>query len=120
MNTWKTKKEKRILSYKSFREFLLEIDVGDLELAKQHADQEAADAEAGRSQGQFKQEMAATPSKGDVIQSAKGYYIVIKMSPQGIHVQQAGGNSTATIPHGTKFKSVGKAPSGKPAFQIVK
>lgn len=104
----------------TFRDFLMEVDVGDLQLAKQATDKQSADAENIRSRDQFKNEMAASPSQGDVIQTRNGMFIVSKMSPQGIHVQQAGGNKTATIPQGTKFKSVGKAPGGKPMFQIVK
>lgn len=105
----------------TFKEYLIEVDVGDLQLAKQAAEKQAIDAEQARGRDQFKKEMGgSSPSQGDVIQTTGGYFIVTKMSTQGIHVQQAGGNKTATIPHGTKFKSIGKAPSGKPAFQIIK
>jgi len=97
----------------------MEVDVGDLQLAQQARQQDAAAAAAAQARGGFKEKMAgASPSKGDVIQARTGMFIVTNLSPEGIFVQQAGGQKTATIPHGTKFKSVGKAPSGKPMFVI--
>jgi len=109
------------MSKLSFKQFLIEVDVGDLQLTKQAREQDMANAADAQARGGFKEKMtAASPSQGDVIQTKTGMFIVAKMSPDGILVQQAGGQKTAMLPHGTKFKPAGKAPSGKPMFVIAR
>jgi len=104
----------------TFREFLKEVDYGDhaiqksVELDKQRATDDE-DAKSG-----FNKRMAqATPSKGDVIQSKTGYYIITGMDREGIHVKQAGGNKSGILQHGTKFKNIGTTSGGKPKFAVI-
>ncbi len=109
----------------TFKEFLMEFDVGDRQLQQQASQQEqqqkqqASDDQAGRG-GAFAQNMGNdTPGKGDVIESKQGRFIVIGGSMEGIKVKQVGGNGGGTIPHGTKFKNMGQAESGKTMFSVL-
>lgn len=105
----------------TFKEFLLEIDVGDSQLVKQHVEKQRDDTEYERPRDEFRQQMTdKAPSKGDAIKTNTGYFIITNMSTDGIHVKQAGGNKTTTIPHGTKFKRIKNTASGKPTFEIIR
>jgi len=105
----------------TFKQYLIELDVGDLELARQKRDQQVAAAGDQRARDQFGQQMTSNnPSEGDIIQSNGKRYVVTDMLRDGIHVRQLGGERTPdVIQHGTKFKPVGKMPSGKPVFEII-
>ncbi len=104
----------------TFIQYLTELDVGNLQLARQKRDQDVAAAGDARARDQFSQQMSSTsPSKGDVIQANGNRFMVTDMSPDGISVKQLGGDKTAMIQHGTKFKLAGKRPGGKPVFEII-
>ena len=107
----------------TFKEFLMEYDVGDTQLQRQHQQQQHAavqDAEARG--GAFQKQMSAAPQKGDVIETPTGRFLVLGGSMEGIQVKQLGqgGGKTISVPHGTKFQPMGQGASGKNVFQIVK
>ena len=108
---------------KTFKEYLLEFDRSDIALQQQHgAMPVAAQKQQQQPQGNnFKQQMAKSPQKGDVIQNSAGKnFIVQGGSMEGIVVVQLGTNKKITIPHGKQFKFMGDSPSsGKPVFQII-
>lgn len=108
------------MSKLTFKEFLMEVDVGDLQLAKQAQQREIEQKEKIAGQQQFKKKMSSSsPSPGDVIQARNGKYFVVKNSLKGIHVKQVSGDKRGIIPHGTKFKQSGTTPGGKPIYVIV-
>lgn len=101
----------------TFKEYLIEFDIGDRQLAQTHAMQQ----DQAASENQFKHEMTQnSPAKGDLIKSKRGMYMVMGMSKQGIHVKQAGGNKTGILPHGTNFARAGKNDIGKTIFTVAK
>ncbi len=109
----------------TFKDFLMEFDIGDQQLqqqatqqANQQQQQAAADQQARG--GAFADNMGGdTPSKGDVIESKQGRFVVVGGSMQGIVVKQLGGDGGGTIPHGTKFKNMGQGESGKTVFSVI-
>lgn len=107
----------------TFKEYIMEFDRSDIALQNQQNQQnqqQAADAAARG--GEFKKQMGDTPQKGDVIQNAAGRFLVLGGSMEGLQVKQLGqgGGKTISVPHGTKFQSMGQAASGKNVFQIIK
>ena len=104
----------------TFKEFLIEVDTGDLELAKQHQQKQAAQQEWKSNPFKDKMQQAASPEQGDIIQANGKNYMILKMSREGYHVKQAGGDHTAVIPHGAKFKAAGQGIGNKNTFLLVK
>lgn len=102
----------------TFKQFLMEVDVGDLQLAQQKREQMAAQAQREQGKDVFKKEMAGmTPVRGDVIQARAGKFQVTNVDRNGIQVKQLGGAKTAVLPHGTKFRQSGESTAaGKPIF----
>jgi len=106
------------MSKLTFKEFLIEAD---LQIQQKHGMGGEEFAARGEAKGKFQQGMAASsPSQGDVIQTKGGYFLVVKMSVEGITLKQAGGDKVVTIPHGTKFKNIGTTEGGKPKFVVMK
>jgi len=105
----------------TFKQFLTEIDVGDLQLAQQKRDQQAEIAHREQGKDIFKQKMAGTsPVRGDVIQSKSGKFQVTNVDRNGIQIKQLGGKETAVLPHGTKFRQSGQSTvAGKPIFVMT-
>lgn len=103
----------------TFKEFLIEVDVGDLQLAKQHQQKQTSQQEWRSNAFKDKMQQAA-PEQGDIIQANGNNYMILKTSREGYHVKQAGGTQTAVIPHGTKFKAAGKGIGNKNTFLMVK
>jgi len=109
------------MSKMTFKQFLTEVDVGDLQLAQQAREKEQAAASQQQAQGAFKSQVTAdSPSQGDVIKAQAGNFIVTAMDMNGIHLKQLGGKRTAVLPHGTKFKATGQnTQGGKPIFTLI-
>ncbi len=104
----------------TFKEYLLEFDIGDRQLQQQATDQQNQAAGDEKARGAFSSEMTnASPNKGDVIESNDGRFLVLGGSMEGIKIKELGGNRSGTIPHGTKFKSMGQGKSGKNVFSII-
>jgi len=94
----------------TFKEYLVEFDAGDLELART-AEKDAAE-KAARTQGrdEFQQKMAGnSPKLNDLIKAKSGYYTVIKMDRNGIHVKNQSSGKASILPHGTKFNKSGRS-----------
>ncbi len=107
----------------TFKEYLMEFDRSDIALQNQQNQQNQQQAtDAAARGGDFQKQMGETPQKGDVIQNAAGRFLVLGGSMDGLQVKQLGqgGGKTISVPHGTKFQSMGQAASGKNVFQIVK
>lgn len=105
----------------TFKQFLTEVDVGDLQLARQHREKEAAQAEEQRAAGAFKEKMGTdSPNQGDIIQTQSGKFMVAGMNMKGIHLKELGGERTAILPHGSKFKATDKnTQAGRSIFNLV-
>ncbi len=103
----------------TFKQFLMEIDVGDLQLAKQHSDAANMSSQEAEGKDQFQKQMNTSPSTNDFIQLKDGFYTVTEMSRKGIHLQQVKGDKSGILPHGTKFKITGKTKAGNPIFSVT-
>ena len=105
------------MSKMTFKEFLMEAD---LQIQQKQAMGGEEFAARGEGKAGFQQQQRAqSPSQGDVIEHNKKYFIITKMSVDGIHVKQAGGKQEILVPHGTKFKNIGATEGGKAKFAIV-
>jgi len=107
------------MTKQTFIEFLMEVDAGDIELARQGMQNRADNEADAGARDQFKNEMAQSPNKGDVIQANSGNYIVQDLSREGTVVKQLNTGKIVTLPHGTKFQMSAKSGGGKPIFQVV-
>lgn len=105
----------------TFRDFLLEVDIGDLQYAKQAELQRQDQAGNNASRNDFGNEMkGSSPSKNNVIVDKYGQkYRVTGNDMNGINVIQLGGTSTNVFKHGTKFKPLGKSKHGVTFFQEI-
>lgn len=104
----------------TFKEYLLEFDYGDRQLQQQVTQQQQQAAADKSANNAFSQNMSnAAPSKGDIIESKNGRFVVLGGSMDGIKVKEIGGNRSGTVPHSTKFENKGKAESGKTVFAVV-
>jgi len=104
----------------TFKDFLMELDIGDLQLQQQANQQQQQAASDQEARSGFSKKMESdSPAKGDVIESKQGRFLVLGGSMEGIQVKELGGEKSGTIPHGTKFKNMGQAQSGKTVFSII-
>jgi len=109
------------MSKQTFKQFLAEVDVGDLQLARQARAKEQAGAAEQQARGAFKQKVTTdSPSQGDVIKAQAGNFMVASMDMKGIHIKQLGGQRTAVLQHGTNFKATGQnTQSGNPICELI-
>lgn len=103
------------MSKMTFIEFLTEFDRSDLELgrSKMRSDANAAARTQGRDEFRMNQ-ANASPSVGDMIKLQSGSAAVAKMDREGIHLRNG-----EVLPHGTKFKNLGKGQGGKMIFAVA-
>ena len=108
----------------TFKEYLCEFDSGDLALAATAKKQAMDKAANTQTRDEFQQKMAAaSPKQNDLIKAKSGYYTVVKMDRNGIHVKNQASGKATILPHGTKFKNAGKSPVGDTTadlFTVVK
>ncbi len=115
------KEFRAIIMKLTFKEFLMEVDAVDLELARDLNDRNVAAAQDKSSRNDFSNQMKnSSPSKGNIIVDKNGQnYRVLGSDMKGIHVVQSGGKSTNVFPHGTKYKLVGKNEVGVTFFKEI-
>jgi len=105
----------------TFKEYLLEFDIGDHQLQQQAMQNQQRMQQDNEAKNAFGDKMAASsPRKGDIILDNNIRLLVLSGSMDGIMVKELGGNKTGTFPHGTKFKNVGVNKSGKNQFQVIR
>jgi len=99
----------------TFIQFLTEFDRSDLELGREKTVTDANAAARTQTKDEFvKNQAAASPSKGDMIKMQGGSAAVAGMDKEGIHLR----NGTV-LPHGTKFKNLGKGAGGRFVFAVA-
>jgi len=102
------------MSKLTFIEFLTEFDRSDLELGRNKMQTDANAAANTQTRDEFvKTQAGSSPSVGDMIKLQNGSFPVAKMTREGIILR----NGTV-LPHGTKFKNLGKSQAGKFVFTV--
>jgi hypothetical protein len=118
----------------TFIEYLVELDMGDLELIDAHKSKEQEKKEYSSAAKGFEKEMQdkrdsdsgknskkGEPIKGDLISHKDKKFVVNRRDKLGFYIKELGKtNKEILMKHGYKFKEIDKTPLGKSIFQVSK
>ncbi len=107
----------------TFREYLMEVDVGDLDWAKSMRPNRRAPQDNRIDPNNPQQQQQAekpTPKRSNVLIDKYGQKFSIQGIKNGQYItKQLGGSSTQNFSVDTNFEYVGKSQGGQPVFKEV-
>ena len=105
----------------TFVEYLVEFDRSDIGLQQQHGGMPKPEVrQQVQKKTDFQSKMSDSPEQGDVVLIKSNRFLVQGVSREGVVLKQIGGDKSGTIPHTTKFETIGENPkTGKPIFKAI-
>jgi len=118
----------------TFKDYLNEVDVSDLELVRQHQDERQNKLDYNKQANDFRGKMDADrvkqagtassdnePVKGDLVVAQGRKFIVNGRNNVGFSITELGGNKKSMmLKHGYNYKQLEQTPLGKRVFQVTK
>jgi len=118
----------------TFKTYLEEVDVSDLQLVRQHQDERQKALDYNKDANEYKNQMQSDrvkqagtsssdeePVKGDIIVHNNKKYMINGRNNVGFSITELGGNKKSMmLKHGYKYVEIEKTPLGKRVFKLSK